>query len=153
MPTWDPPLGAASFILYEASPGPEAKRTNGPTGCASVPTGCASGKTREYLDMPTETDVRHACLLLPGVVERESWGQPAWFARTLMARIWEDGVLTVKTDEREALVAGDPATFFWTPHHERSPQLVLLRLQRVNPDELTELLHESYRIAGGTRRS
>ena len=39
--------------------------------------------------MPTEDDVRQACLSLPGVVERASWGQPAWFARTLMARIWE----------------------------------------------------------------
>jgi hypothetical protein len=76
-----------------------------------------------------------------------SWGQPAWFARTLMARIWEAGVLTVKTGERGALVNDDPATFFWTSHHERSPQLVLVRLARVKPDELAELLQESYRIA------
>lgn len=52
---------------------------------------------------------------LPGVFERPSHGRPAWFARTLMARIWEAGVVTVKTDEREALAAGDPATFYWTP--------------------------------------
>lgn len=102
--------------------------------------------------MPTENDVRRACLSLPGVVERASWGQPAWFARTLMARIWEPEVLTVKTDEREALVGGDPATFFWTPHHERSPQLVLVRLQEVQPAELAELLQESYRIAGAPKR-
>jgi len=82
------------------------------------------------------------------VVERASWGQPAWFARTLMARIWDAGVLTVKTREREALAGNDPATFFWTPHHERSPLLVLVRLPQVKPDELAELLHESYRIAG-----
>lgn len=101
--------------------------------------------------MPTENDVRRACLSLPGVVERASWGQPAWFARTLMARIWEPDVLTVKTDEREALVGGDPATFFWTPHHERSPQLVLVRLREVQPAELAELLQESYRIAGAPK--
>ena len=88
------------------------------------------------------------CLSLPGVVERASWGQPAWFACTLMARIWDAGVLTVKTREREALAGNDPATFFWTPHHERSPLLVLVRLPQVKPDELAELLHESYRIAG-----
>ena len=98
-----------------------------------------------------EDDVRRTCLSLPGVVERASWGQPAWFARTLMARIWEAGVLTVKTEEREALVNDDPATFFWTPHHERSPQLVLVRLTRVKPDELAELLEESYRIAGAPK--
>lgn len=98
--------------------------------------------------MSAEADVRSLCLALPGVTERPSWGQPAWFARTLMARIWEDGVLTVKTTEREALAGTDPETFFWTPHHDRSPQLVLMHLDRVEADELEELLLESYRLAG-----
>ena len=99
--------------------------------------------------MASEADVRRMCLALPGVSERTSWGQPAWFAKTLMARIWEDGVLTVKTDEREALAGTEPGTYFWTPHHERSPQLVLVRLERIGADELGELLGESYRLAGG----
>ena len=102
--------------------------------------------------MATEDDVRRLCLAMPGVTERLSWGQPAWFARTLMARIWEDGVLTVKTDERDALAGTDPDTFFWTPHHERSPKLVLVRLDRVDTDELDELLQDSYRIAGAPKR-
>jgi hypothetical protein len=88
---------------------------------------------------------------MPGVAERESWGQPAWFARTLMARIWEPGVLTVKTLERDALAGSSPETFFWTPHHDRSPQLVLVRLDTVDADELDELLEDSYRIAGATK--
>jgi hypothetical protein len=100
--------------------------------------------------MATEADVRKMCLALPGVTERSSWNQPAWFARTLMARLWEDGVLTVKTDERDALAATDPDTYFWTPHRERSPQLVLVRLARIGTEELEELLEESYRLAGGT---
>ena len=99
--------------------------------------------------MPTEDDARRLCLALPGVTERPSWGRPAWFAKTLMARIWEPGVLTVKTEEREALAGTDPDVFFWTPHHERSPQLVLLHLAKVSPAELEELLDESFRIAGG----
>lgn len=99
--------------------------------------------------MTTEADVRRMCLAMPGVSERSSWGQPAWFAKTLMARIWEEGVLTVKTDEREALAGTEPDTYFWTPHHDRSPQLVLIRLDRVGADELGELLEESYRLAGG----
>lgn len=66
-----------------------------------------------------------------------------------MARIWEDGVLTVKTEEREALAGTDPGTYFWTPHHERSPKLVLVRLERIDVEELDELLQESYRLAGG----
>lgn len=101
--------------------------------------------------MPTETDVRTLCLALPGVTERPSWGRPAWFVRTMMARMWDDTVLTVKTQEREALARTDPATFFWTPHHERSPLLVLVRLERVDPAELEELLLDSHRMAGGDR--
>lgn len=99
--------------------------------------------------MATEEDVRRICLALPGVTERPSWNQPAWFARTLMARLWEDGVLTVKTREREALAGTDPETYFWTPHHDRSPRLVLVRLDRIDAQELAELLEESYLIAGG----
>jgi hypothetical protein len=101
--------------------------------------------------MVTEDEVRRRCLSLPGVTERLSWGQPAWFARTLMARMWEEGVLTVKTDEREALAGTDPETYFWTPHQGRSPRLVLVRLAKVDDDELDELLRESYRIAGAPK--
>lgn len=103
--------------------------------------------------MATEDDVRGICLAMPGVSERPSWSQPAWFARTLMARMWEDGVLTVKTAEREALAATEPETYFWTPHHERSPLLVLVRLESVTVEELNELLLESYRLAGGPART
>jgi len=103
------------------------------------------------LVMATEDDVRRICLGLPGVTERSSWDQPAWFARTLMARIWAPGVVTVKTKEREALAGTDPETYFWTPHHDRSPQLVLVRLERIDAAELTELLEESYRIAGAPK--
>ncbi|GAB3593884.1 hypothetical protein GCM10027446_16800 [Angustibacter peucedani] len=98
--------------------------------------------------MTSEDDVRRLCLDLPGVVERPSWQRPAWFARTLMARMWDDDVLTVKTRERDALHGTDPQTYFWTPHHERSPDLVLVRLGRVGADELEELLADSYELAG-----
>lgn len=94
-------------------------------------------------------DVRRLCLALPGVTERVSWNRPAWFAGTLMARIWEDAVLTVKTSEREALAGASPDTYFWTPHHGRSPLLVLVRLDRISMEELEELLEDSYRLAGG----
>lgn len=84
---------------------------------------------------------------LPGVTERLSWGRAAWFARTLMARMWDEDVLTVKTHERDALAAVEPDTYFWTSHHDRSPLLVLVRLGRIERDELEELLRESHRIA------
>jgi hypothetical protein len=99
--------------------------------------------------MVTEADVRRICLSLPGVVERPSWGQPAWFAKTLMARMWEPRVLTVKSSEREALAGTDPDTYFWTPHHGGSPLLVLARLHRLDIEELNELLEDSFLLAGG----
>lgn len=99
--------------------------------------------------MSTEADVRRLCLALPGVTERISWQRPAWFAGTLMARMWDDNVLTVKTGEREALLAMEPDTYYFTAHHDRSPLLVLVRLGNVDGVELAELLQESYRIAGG----
>ncbi|OFI37143.1 hypothetical protein BIU82_08540 [Arthrobacter sp. SW1] len=99
--------------------------------------------------MASENDVRRICLEFAGVSERSSWGRPAWFAKTLMARMWDDGILTVKSEEREALAAMEPDTYFWTPHHDRSPQLLLVRLERIDAVELKELLEESYRLAGG----
>lgn len=97
--------------------------------------------------MPTESDVRALCLAIPGVTERSSWGRPAWFARTLMARMWDDDVVTLKTAEREALAGTDPDTFYWTDHHAGSPELVLVRLARVDPEELAEMVTESHRLA------
>jgi hypothetical protein len=92
-------------------------------------------------------DVRSVCTDLPGVSERESWGRPAWFARRMLARIWDDGILTVKTDERDALAAQDPDTYFWTPHHDRSPLLLLVRMDRIDELTLRELLNEAHRLA------
>jgi hypothetical protein len=67
----------------------------------------------------------------------------------MVARLWEKGVLTVKTEERGALAAMNPKCFFWTARHGRSPLLILARLDRVNQEELGELLAESHRLAGG----
>ena len=103
--------------------------------------------------MAPEDDVRRTCLALPGVTERLSWQRPAWFAKTLMARMWEDDVVTVKTGERDVLAGAEPDTFFWTPHHDRSPNLLLVRLARVGDEVLTELLEESHRLAGGVSRA
>lgn len=84
---------------------------------------------------------------LPDVTERLSWGRPTWFARTMVARMWDDEVVTIKTDERETLAAADPGVFFWTPHHDRSPNLLLVRLPGVGVDELEELLRDSHLLA------
>lgn len=57
------------------------------------------------------------------------------------------GVLTVKTHERDVLASAEPNTYSWTSHHDRSPLLVLIRLGRIEVDELEEPLRDSHRVA------
>jgi hypothetical protein len=67
----------------------------------------------------------------------------------LFARIHPDGdVLVVwcwDIGEKEALIASDAAKFFTTPHYDGYP-LVLVRMDAVEVDEVTELLTEAWRV-------
>ena len=91
---------------------------------------------------------------LPEVDEGTSYSTPALKVRGKMfARLREDGAtLVVWTDflEREALTQGDPETFFVTPHYQDYP-LVLIALERVDEQELRELLIESWRLKAPKR--
>jgi hypothetical protein len=85
---------------------------------------------------------------LPEVEIGTSYGTPALKVRKkLFARLREDGetlVLFVDFMEREALVQSSPATFRVTPHYQDWP-MVLVDLASVDPDELRELVIESWR--------
>jgi len=85
---------------------------------------------------------------LPEVEEGTSYRTPALKVRGRMfVRLREDEetiVVWTDYDEREALTQGQPETFLVTPHYEDYP-LVLIRLARVDADELRELLTESWR--------
>ena len=98
--------------------------------------------------MPDWETAKALGLELPDTVEGTSYGTPALKVRDKMfARLREDGeTLVVWTDflEREALTQGDPENFFITPHYEDYP-LVLIALERVDAEELRELLIESWR--------
>lgn len=48
-------------------------------------------------------------------------------------------------DEKDALLASDPSTFFTTPHYD-GHAIVLVRLGAVDVAEATELLTESWRL-------
>src|SRR5699024_5807083 len=98
--------------------------------------------------MTTEADVRDLALALPEVTERPSHGMPAFYvAGTIFARMHEqEGVLVCwcrDLDEREALLRADPEAFFTTDHY-RGHVSVLVRLERVGPEELSELLAEAW---------
>ena len=78
----------------------------------------------------------------PGVEESTSYGTPALKVRgKLMGRLRTDPdalVLRVADmGEREALLQGEPAAFFTTPHYDGYP-MVLVRLDVVDAAQLAE---------------
>ena len=77
-----------------------------------------------------------------------SYGTPALKVRKkLFARLREDSehlVVFVDFMEREALVQSSPEVFSVTPHYVDWP-MVLVHLDRVDPEELRELVIESWR--------
>jgi hypothetical protein len=85
---------------------------------------------------------------LPGAEVDPATENPAIRVRgRVMARLRRDGEsMMVKTDpgEREALLAGQPETFFTTPHYDGFPG-VLVRLAGADPQQLRELLVEAWR--------
>ena len=52
--------------------------------------------------------------------------------------------------EREALLQGQPDAFFSTPHYDGYPY-VLVRLDKVDPAELAELIEDAWRLRAPKR--
>ena len=98
--------------------------------------------------------VRAILLALPGVEEGPCYGTPGFRVRgKLLARLREDGeslVVKVPFEEREFLMRSDPETFYITEHY-RSYPAVLVRLPRIEPGVLTELLEDAWRAAAPRR--
>lgn len=98
--------------------------------------------------MATEDDVRGVAKDLPQVTEGSSYNTAAYYvARKIFARMHEEpGVLICWRDsleEREALLAADSTKFFTTDHYKGHAS-VLVRLENVDVDELSELLTEAW---------
>jgi len=96
----------------------------------------------------TLTEVRRLLLALPGVEEGPCYGTPGFRVRgRFLARFWEDGeTLVVKCgdDERDFRMQADPVTFFTTDHYRGYPT-VLVRLTRVRPADLRDVLEQAWR--------
>jgi hypothetical protein len=115
--------------------------------------------------MATWNDVRRTALALPETDEATSYGSRAWRVKekgfvwerplgkkevgnlttagaelpdgpVLAARVADDGV-------KEALVAGDPAVFFTTPHFNGYPA-ILIHLDRIGLGELAEVVTDAW---------
>jgi hypothetical protein len=110
----------------------------------------------------TWEDVRRIALALPESSERSSHGHASWRVRD-KGFVWERplrpaevralgevapegpilGARVEHLGAKEALLADDPAVFFTTPHFDGFPA-VLIRLDRIALDELTEVVVEAW---------
>jgi hypothetical protein len=107
--------------------------------------------------MPSSTinfdTVRNIGLALPGVEESTAYGQPALKVHgKLLACIpvnpsAEPGSLAVRVDfdDRAELLAADPDVYYVTDHYV-GYTAVLVRLSRVSPDVLRDLLAMAYKF-------
>jgi hypothetical protein len=109
-------------------------------------------RARKTATVTFET-VRELALALPGVEEGTTYGSPAFKVQgKLLACIAvhssaEKNSLAVKgieAEERAAIVADDPSTFYFTPHYANYP-CVLVRLSRVRRNTLRDLLEMCWR--------
>jgi hypothetical protein len=104
-------------------------------------------------------DIRRIALGLPGVVEIDSegfdfrvggkgfvWSYPEREPGRRRVIRTDIAVLYVGDEaEKQALLLGEPDSFFTTPGYDGFP-LVMLRLATVGPDRLTELVTDAWRM-------
>lgn len=105
--------------------------------------------------MVTFDDVRKAALAMPGVEDATSYGTAALKAKKkLMIRLREEGdviVLKMPFDLRAELMEGDPETYFITDHYV-DHEWILVRLTRLSPDALPDLLRTAYKASTAKKR-
>jgi hypothetical protein len=99
--------------------------------------------------------VRGIALSLDNVEEGTSYGTPAFKVRgALIARLHQDGeslVLRADFEQRAELMAADPETYYITDHY-LNYEWVLVRLARVHPDALRDLLRMAWRSAAKEKK-
>jgi hypothetical protein len=105
----------------------------------------------------TFADVVKLAASIGKVEESTSYGTPALkLDGKLIVRLKEDGdslVVGTTFEEREEMMAADPETYYITDHYLKYPW-VLVRLSRVDPDAMRDLLGRAWRLAAaGARRT
>jgi hypothetical protein len=97
--------------------------------------------------------VRTLGAALPEVEEGTAWGVPALKLRGVFLACMashksaEPDTLVVRIgiDQRDAMIADDPETYYLKPHYVDYP-CVLVRLSSISRDALTDLLHAAWRF-------
>jgi hypothetical protein len=105
----------------------------------------------------TYDTVRRLGLTFPSVEEGTSYGTPALKVKGKLFVRWgkddDPDTIVVKMpfDQREELMAADPEVYFITDHYRNYPW-ILVRLSKVHPDALHELLQIGYHAALPSKR-
>jgi hypothetical protein len=97
--------------------------------------------------------VREAAAALPDVEEGTAWGVPALKLRGRLLACMASNksaepntlVVCIGFDQRDAMIADDPETYYLKPHYE-AYACVLVRLSRISRDALTDLLQAGWRF-------
>jgi hypothetical protein len=105
--------------------------------------------------VPTWDDVTAIGARFPGLEQSTSYGTPSLKVRNKFVcrlRTNPDALVMRVTHmgEREALLQGEPGTFFSTPHYDGYPA-VLINLDTVDPTELAELIEDAWRLQAPKR--
>jgi hypothetical protein len=113
--------------------------------------------------MASWDDVRRLALALPGTTEQSSYGGTCAWTVNGKGLAWERplrpadiaalgksaptgpilGVRTPDLEMKDVLLASDPKVFFTTPHFDGYPA-VLIRLGKISPARLKEVLVEAW---------
>ena len=91
----------------------------------------------------------------PGIVEGTSYGTPSLKVRDkFLCRLRTNpdalAIRVIDLADREALLLGDPAVFFTTPHYDGYP-VVLVRMDAVSDQQLAELVEDAWRTQAPKR--
>jgi hypothetical protein len=102
----------------------------------------------------TGAEARRLALAFPETEERETWGHPTFRVRDKMFMTMDtDGTsVTVKAtlEAQAALVGSEPETFS-VPAYVGQHGWVGVRLDRVDPEEMAELIDEAWRMTAPKR--
>ncbi|MGH9747826.1 MAG: MmcQ/YjbR family DNA-binding protein [Candidatus Acidiferrales bacterium] len=100
----------------------------------------------------TYDTIRRIGLEFPNAEESTSYGTPALKVRGKLFVRWREDddpdtiVVKMPFDQREELMAAEPGTYFITDHYRNYPW-ILVRLSKIHPDAIHELLQIGYREA------
>jgi len=112
---------------------------------------CKNQKTETLVTFET---IRQIARTLDKAEETTSYGTPAFKVRgNLFVRLHQDGeslVVRTSLEEREELMAADSDTYYITDHY-LNYEWVLVRMSRVHPDALRDLLRGAWRSAASEK--